>query len=64
MQKPSEGRVLPALGYFEHFGQSEKLGPNRVQRLQNMIREGQQMIPSLQLIISHQVRSYLDVVTI
>ena len=64
MQKPSEGRVLPALGYFEHIGQSGKLGPNRAQRLQNMVRERQQMIPSLQLILSHQVRSYLDAVTI
>ena len=64
MQKPTEGRVLPALGYFEHYGQSGKLGSNRAQTLQNMVRETHQMIPSLQLIISHQVRSYLDVVTI
>ena len=42
MQKPSEGRVLPVLGYFEHYGQSgNKLGPNRAQVLQIMVRETQ-----------------------
>ena len=44
--------ILPALGYFEHYGQS---GKHWAQTLQNVVRETQQMI---QLIISHQVRSY------
>ena len=58
MQKPSEGRVLPVLGYFEHYGQSGKLGPNRAQVSQIMVRETQKVIQNLQLIISHQMIPY------
>ena len=51
-------KVSWALG---HLG---KLSPNRAQIPQIMTREAQQIINSLQLIISHQVSPYLSLMTI
>ena len=56
MQKPSEGPVLPVLAYFKI--------PNRAQILQIMVRETEEMIQNLQLIISHHIRPHLSVMTI
>ena len=56
MQKPSEGPGLPVLAYFKI--------PNRAQILQIMVRETEEIIQNLQLIISHQMRPYLTVMTI
>ena len=64
MQNPSEGSVWPVLGYFGHYGHLGNLCPNRAQIAQIMARETQQVIKSLEFIISHQVRPYLSVMTI
>ena len=56
MQKPSEDPFLPVLAYFKI--------PNRVQILQIVVRDTEEMIQNLQLIISRQMRPYLSVMTI
>ena len=56
MQKPSEDPVLPVLAYFKI--------PNRAEILQIMVRETEEMIQNLHLIISQQIRPYLNAMTI
>ena len=62
-QKQTEGCVLTCFRVFGALGQFGETGPNRAQLPEIMVRETQKVIQSLQVIISHQVRPYLSVMT-
>ena len=55
---------LTCFKVFWALGQLGKLTPNQAKIPQIMAREAQEIINSLQLIISHQVRPYLRLMTI